>query len=295
MRVLLSTNRRLSVAHEERFIRAVEGYGHEVVLGDFHSLEEVLRGVEVAVVRSDSVTAANLDSVPDLRMVIRLGSGTDSVDLDACTERDVVVHCTPGCNANAVAEMVIGLIITRYRANFAGIAIGSELMSKTLGLYGYGSVARRVAQIARALHMEVVVYHPNSSVHDSIEDNGLQHTRSLEELFRQCDIVSLHAPLTSSTRGVIGKDHLTMMPAHGLLVNSARQDIVSEIGMRQAFLERNDISYISDVDTTRDLEDVCGPGRYLRTGRKMGACTIESNGRCLDAALRIIEEYLAGP
>jgi len=196
-------------------------------------LSEVADADALIVRNRTRVDAALLDAAPRLRVVGRLGVGTDNLAMDELAARGIAVHIATGANAVSVAEHVIGaiLVLSRpaLRATEQVIAgawprealIGRELAGRTLGLLGLGATARAVAQRALALGMQVVASDP------MVTDGGPQvRMVDLEELLPLADVVSVHAPLLDSTRGLIDADAIARMPAGAIVVDTSRGGIV---------------------------------------------------------------------
>ena len=190
------------------------------------------------IVRSDIIDAEVMDAAPELKIIVRAGAGYDNIDLAAATARKIVVMNTPGQNANAVAELVIGLLIYTMRQRFNGKS-GSELMGKKMGLMAFGAVAQNVARIAKGMGMDVSSYSPLNRP-QKIIDAGFHVHESLEALFHYNDIVSLHCPATPQTIGSIGYDQLMCMKPNSILVNTARAEVIDEEGLLKAMEERQD-------------------------------------------------------
>jgi (S)-sulfolactate dehydrogenase len=204
------------------------------LVGDRSRLLAEVADADALIVRNRTqVDAALLDAAPRLRVVGRLGVGTDNLAMDELAARGIAVHIATGANAVSVAEHVIGavLVLSRpaLRATEAVIAgawprealIGRELAGRTLGLLGLGATARAVAQRAVALGMQVVASDP------MVTDGGAQvRMVDLDELLPLADVVSVHAPLLDSTRGLIDADAIARMPAGAIVVDTSRGGIV---------------------------------------------------------------------
>lgn len=200
---------------------------------------------------------------------------------------------TPGQNANAVAELAIGIMIYMARNQFNGKP-GTELKGKTLGLLAYGNVARNVARIAKGIGMEIYAYDAFIPK-EKIEETGVKAVGSTEELFEKCQYVSLHIPLTPETRESIGYDLLMKMPKNATLVNTARAEVINEPELLKVFEQRDDFKYLADIkpvneETLKTLEEKFA-GRYFFTPKKMGAQTREANINAGLAAIRQIIDY----
>jgi phosphoglycerate dehydrogenase-like enzyme len=199
-------------------------------------LVELVRGCWGLIVGVDPVSAAVLDAGP-LQVVVRFGSGTDNVDLEAARRRGVRVAATPGANARSVAELAIGLLLAlarhlvlhdrEVRSGSWSRHTGIELAGRRLGVVGYGAVGRQVAGIARAIGMEVAAADPMVREADvPLVD--------LETLLAASDAVTLHAPLADDTRGMIGAAELGRMQRQALLINTSRGGLVDERALAEA-------------------------------------------------------------
>ena len=243
------------------------------------------------IVRSDIIDAEVMDAAPELKIIVRAGAGYDNIDLAAATARKIVVMNTPGQNANAVAELVIGLLIYTMRQRFSGKS-GSELMGKKRGLMGFGAVAQNVARIAKGMGMDVSSYSPLNRP-QKIIDAGFHVHESLEALFHYTDIVSLHCPATPQTIGSMGYAQLMCMKPNSILVNTARAEVIDEEGLLKAMEERQDLRYITDIKMKRHDEAVEKLGdRYVFTPKKMGAQTAEANINAGLAAAQEIVDFI---
>lgn len=296
MNILIATEKPFAPAAVEGIRAIVESSGHTLRLlekyPDKATLLSAVADVDALIIRSDLVDAAVLDAAPRLRIVVRAGAGVDNVDLDAATERDVVVMNTPGQNANAVAELVFGLLIRHVRHNFDGTA-GTELRGKRIGLLAYGNVARCVARIARGFEMEVSAYDFFNRV-ERIEEDGTYAAHNLYDLVQKCDIVSLHTPATPRTRGFVNREMVELMRPGAILINTARKEIVDENELLPLLMERTDLSYLTDIRPDRHDEFAAALGnRYYATPKKLGAQTAEANANAGLAAARQIVGFFA--
>ena len=296
MNILIATEKPFAPAAVEGIRAIVESSGHTLRLlekyPDKATLLSAVADVDALIIRSDLVDAAVLDAAPRLRIVVRAGAGVDNVDLDAATERDIVVMNTPGQNANAVAELVFGLLVRHVRHNYDGTS-GNELRGKRIGLLAYGNVARCVARIARGFEMEVSAYDFFNRV-ERIEEDGTYAAHNLYDLVQQCDIVSLHTPATPRTREFVNREMIELMRPGGILINTARKEIIHEDELLQLLTERTDLSYLTDIRPDRHEDFVAALGnRYYATPKKHGAQTAEANANPGLAAARPIVGILA--
>ena len=298
MNILIATEKPFAPAAVEGIRAIVESSGHTLRLlekyPDKATLLSAVADVDALIIRSDLVDAEVLDAAPRLRIVVRAGAGVDNVDLDAATERDIVVMNTPGQNANAVAELVFGLLVRHVRHNYDGTA-GTELRGKRIGLLAYGNVARCVARIARGFEMEVSAYDFFNRV-ERIEEDGTYAAHNLYDLVQKCDIVSLHTPATPRTRGFVNREMVELMRPGAILINTARKEIVDENELLPLLMERTDLSYLTDIRPDRHDEFAAALGnRYYATPKKLGAQTAEANANAgLAAAHQIVGFFATG-
>jgi len=272
-----------------------EDAGYELeLLEKYTSKEELLAAVATAdglIIRSDKVDAEVLDAAGQLKVVVRAGAGYDNVDLQAATAHNVCVENTPGQNSNAVAELVFGMAVMAVRNMYNGTS-GSELKGKTLGIHAFGQVGRNVARIAKGFEMEVSALDPYCP-DDAISAAGVRPVHSVEELYKENRVVSLHIPATDETRRSVGYDQLMMMPKNGLLVNTARKEVIDEEGLRKALAERADLKYVADIrPDIADTLEAEFPGRVFFTPKKMGAQTAEANINAGIAAANQVVAFL---
>ena len=272
-KVLIATEKPFAAAAVAGIKEVIEGAGNELVLLEKYTekaqLLEAVADVDAIIIRSDKITAEVLDAAKNLKIVVRAGAGYDNVDLAAATAHNVIVENTPGQNANAVAELVLGLLVFTVR-NFYNGKAGSELMGKKIGILAFGNVGRNVARIAKGFGMEVSAYDAFCPA-DVIEAAGVKAAKNQEELFETCDIVSLHIPATPETR----------------------KEVIDEAGLLKLLAEREDLKYITDIMPDANDEFAKFEGRYFSTPKKMGAQTAEANTNAGIAAAKQINAYFA--
>ena len=252
--------------------------GYEVIQDADTPLEKQVAAHPDAValiVRSEKVTPEIMDALPSLKLVVRAGAGYDNVDLAAATAHGVVVMNTPGQNSNAVAELVFGMLVFAVR-NFYNGKAGTELKGKKLGILAYGNVGRRVAHIAKGFDMDVYAYDAYCPA-AAIESDGVKPVSSQDELFEKCEVVSLHIPATAETRQSINYALVGKMPKGGVLVNTARKEVINEPELLKLMQERADLKYVTDIMPEADADFRILEGRYFSTPKKMGAQTAEAN------------------
>ncbi|MCL1943837.1 MAG: NAD(P)-binding domain-containing protein [Candidatus Azobacteroides sp.] len=298
MKVLIATDKPFAPDAVKGIRAVVEKAGHELVLLEKYTeksqLIDAVKTVDAVIIRSDIIDAEVLSAANHLKIVVRAGAGYDNVDLDAATAKNVCVMNTPGQNANAVAELVLCMMVYAVRNFFDGSS-GSELLGKKLGLHAYGNVGRNVARIAAGFGMEVYAYDPFLP-DDVIEKDGVKAVKSVEELYSSCPFISLHIPATSETKQSINKALLSKMPKKAVLINTARKEIIHEPEIAELMQERADFKYLTDIMPGNHAEmQEKFPGRYFSTPKKMGAQTAEANNNAgIAAANQIVDFFKTG-
>ena len=243
------------------------------------------------IIRSDKVDTEVFNAAKKLKIVVRAGAGFDNIDLAASTAHNVVSENTPGQNSNAVAELVFGLLVFGVRGFYNGKS-GTELKGKKLGILAFGNVGRNVARIAKGFGMDVYAYDAYCPA-NVIEEAGVHAVANQEELFKNCDVVSLHIPATPETIKSINYNLVNMMPKGGIVVNTARKEVINEEELVKLMAEREDIKFITDIKPDADAEFAKFEGRYFSTPKKMGAQTAEANTNAGIAAAKQINAFFA--
>ncbi len=298
MKILVATEKPFAKKAVDGIRKIVEDAGYELALlekyTDKADLLAAVKDADALIIRSDKVTAEVVDAADKLKIVVRAGAGYDNVDLAACTAKGIVVMNTPGQNSNAVAELVLGMMVFMARNQFTP-GTGTEIKGKRLGVHAYGNVGRIVAKNGKALGMEVLVFDPYVPAEVFAAD-GVKAASSIEELYANSDYLSLHIPATAETKKSIGYKLLMSMPKGATLVNTARKEVIDEEGLAKAFTERDDLKYITDIaaDTQAELNEKFGK-RVFSTAKKMGAETSEANVNAgLAAASQIVDFFVNG-
>ena len=295
MKVLVATEKPFAAAAVNGIKAEVEGAGHQLVLLEKYTekqqLLDAVADVEAMIVRSDKVTAEVLDAAKALKIVVRAGAGFDNIDIAYAKEKNVVVENTPGQNSNAVAELVFGLLVYAVR-NFYNGKSGSELLGRKLGILAFGNVGRNVARIAKGFGMDVYAYDAFCPK-EAIEAAGVKAVDSQDALFENCDVVSLHIPATPETKQSINAALVGKMKKGGILVNTARKEVINEPELLKLLEERTDLKYVSDIMPDAHEEFCKFEGRYFATPKKMGAQTAEANINAGIAAAKQINAFFA--
>ncbi|MBF1505717.1 MAG: 3-phosphoglycerate dehydrogenase [Prevotella pallens] len=295
MKVLIATEKPFAAAAVEGIRKEIEGAGHELALLEKYTekaqLLDAVKDVDALIIRSDKATAEVFDAAKNLKIVVRAGAGYDNIDLAAATAHNVVAENTPGQNSNAVAELVLGLLVYGAR-NFYNGKSGSELMGKKLGILAFGNVGRNVARIAKGFNMEVYAYDAFCPK-EVIEAADVKAVDNQEALFETCDIVSLHIPATPETKQSINYALVNKMSNGATLINTARKEVINEPELIKLMAEREDLKFITDIKPDADAEFAKFEGRYFSTPKKMGAQTAEANINAGIAAAKQINAFFA--
>ena len=295
MKILVATEKPFAPVAIEGIRKEVEAAGHQLALlekyNDKAQLIEAVADADALIVRSDKVTPEVLDAAKNLKIVVRAGAGYDSIDTAYAKEKGIVVENTPGQNANAVAELVFGLLVYAVR-NFYNGKAGTELMGKKLGLLAFGNVGRNVARIAKGFGMDIYAYDAYCPA-SVIEQAGVHAVASQDELFQTCDVVSLHIPATPETKQSINKAVVGQMVKGGILVNTARKEVIDEEQLLQLMAERTDLKFVTDIMPDAHEQFAAFEGRYFSTPKKMGAQTAEANINAGIAAAKQINAFFA--
>jgi len=280
MKILIATLKPFAPAAIKQMKDLAKQAGYELEILEKYdgqqALVDAVKDVDALIVRSDKVTPEVIENANNLKVIVRAGAGYDNIDLEAASAKDIVVMNTPGQNANAVAELVLGMMVYMARNRFNGTA-GTELKGKILGIHAYGNVGKNVARIAKGFDMQVVAHDPYVSS-EIVERDGIKDFEEAEEMYKYAQYISLHIPATKQTIKSINYDLLKNMPENAVLINTARKEVIDEDGLMQIMEERPDMKYISDIapDKKAEFEEKFGD-RVFFTPKKMGAQTAEAN------------------
>jgi D-3-phosphoglycerate dehydrogenase len=295
MKVLVATDKPFAKIAVNGIKEVVENAGFELVLLEKYTAQsqliDAVADVDAMIIRSDLATKEVIDAANNLKIIVRAGAGYDNIDLAAATEKGVVAMNTPGQNSNAVAELALGMMVYAARGMFNGKS-GSELKGKTLGIHAYGNVGKLVGVIAKGFGMIIAAFDPFVSA-EIIEADGVKVYKSVEELYSNCEYISLHIPANDKTKNSINYELLNKMPKGATLVNTARKEVVNEADLVKLMTERADFKYISDI-APNNADELLNSfaGRVYFTPKKMGAQTEEANINAGIAAANQIVNFL---
>ncbi len=295
MKVLIATQKPFAKAAVDSIKEVIANAGFEPVMLEKYAgaddLKKAVADADAVIIRSDIIDADVLAAAPNLKIVVRAGAGYDNVDLATAKAQGVVVQNTPGQNSNAVAELVFGMTVMAIRNMYDGTS-GSELRGKTIGIQAFGQVGRNVARIAKGFDMTVSALDPYCPAED-IAAAGVTPVQTVNDLYSNNQFVSIHIPATAETRGSIGYDLIRLMPQGGVLINTARKEVIDEAGLAKALEERPDLKYVADIRP--DIADELAQefeGRVFFTPKKMGAQTAEANINAGIAAANQVVAFL---
>jgi D-3-phosphoglycerate dehydrogenase len=289
-------------------IAMLRAAGHEVSEASALKGAELiaaLAGTSGLLVRgATKVTGDVLRACPDLRAVVRAGTGLDNVDRAAAEERGVKVFNTPNANSVSVAELVFGLLLALERHIVPAASDlrrgvwekskyqGRELSGRTLGVLGFGRIGREVATRARAFDLSVLSHDPQHGT--TSEGFGWVREVQRDELFRSADLLTLHVPLQDSTRDSIGAREFGLMKRDAVLVNCARGGVVNEAALHAALVSGTIRAAASDVFATEPPGDnpLLALPNFLPLPH-LGASTAEAQRRAGTDAAHLLIEALA--
>ena len=294
-KVLIATEKPFAKAAVDQIKATLDQAAFESTFFEkYTTKEELLEAVadaDAMIVRSDKITPDVIEAAKKLKIVVRAGAGFDNVNLEAANANNVVVMNTPGQNSNAVAELALGMMVFQARNQFTG-GSGSELKGKKLGIHAYGNVGRLVANIAKGFGMEIYAFDPYVSK-ESMEAEGVVVCDTAEQLYGACDYISLHIPANAQTKKSINYELLSNMKDGGVIVNTARKEVIDEEGLVKLMEEKPKFQYLSDIaPDNKDVLKEKFEGRVFFTPKKMGAQTAEANINAGIAAAKQIIGYI---
>jgi len=294
-KVLLATEKPFAKAAVDGIAKIFTEAGYELVkLEKYTDKADLLKAVadaDAMIIRSDKADAAVIEAGKNLKVIVRAGAGYDNIDLAAASAKGICAMNTPGQNSNAVAELAMGMMVFLARNKFTE-GNGSELKGKKLGIHAYGNVGKLVAAIAKGFGMEICAFDPFVEK-AQMEAEGVKVFDKMEDLYSQCDYISLHIPANDKTKKSINHSLLSMMKKGAALINTARKEVIDEEGLKKVMAEREDLKYATDIapDCHAEIVEKLG-NRYHATKKKMGAETSEANINAGLAAANQIVKFL---
>ena len=288
-------------------LNPIAGVGLDLFSDEYTKVDE-LKDADAVLVRSAAMH--DLELPDSLLAVARAGAGVNNIPLDKCADNGIVVFNTPGANANGVKELVFAGMLYAARDIVGGIDwclenqndeniaktaekqkknfAGTEISGKKLGVIGLGAIGVLVANAATSLGMEVYGYDPYISVNAAWNlTRSVKHVTNVEDIYRECDFVTIHVPLLDSTRKMINAEAIAMMKPTAIVLNFARDLLVDEEAMVDALAKGRVHKYVSDFPNTTTV----GAKGCIVTPH-LGASTAESEDNCAIMAVREIRDYL---
>lgn len=288
-------------------LNPIAGVGLDLFSDDYNKVEDI-NEADAVLVRSASMLEMELPE--NLLAVARAGAGVNNIPLDKCADKGIVVFNTPGANANGVKELVLAAMLYASRDLVGGInwcldnqndeAIaktaekqkknfaGTEIAGKKLGVIGLGAIGVLVANAASHLGMEVYGYDPYISVNAAWSlSRNVKHISNVDDIYRECDFISIHVPLLDSTKKMINSDAIALMKPTTIVLNFARDLLVDEEAMVEALAQGKVKKYVTDFPNPTTV----GAKGCIVTPH-LGASTAESEDNCAIMAVREIRDYM---
>ena len=269
---------------------------------------ETAKGADAILVRSAKMHEMEFDK--NLKVIARAGAGVNNIPLERCAEEGVVVFNTPGANANGVKELVIAGMLLAARDIIGGINwvqeyeedgdiakitekkkkvfAGTELEGKKLGVIGLGAIGVLVANAAVHLGMEVYGYDPYVSVDSAWRlSRNIHHAKTADEIYKECDYITVHVPALEDTKGMINKDAISLMKKGVVILNFARDVLVNQEDIVDALVSEKVRCYVTDFPT----KEIVGV-RGAIVIPHLGAYTEESEDNCAKMAAAEVKDFL---
>ena len=280
--------------------------GLNVFDNDGYTIDNNSESPDAILVRSFNMHSMEFDN--NLKAIARAGAGVNNIPVEKCTEQGIVVFNTPGANANAVKELILALLIASSQNLYDGVAwtkdlagqgdqipklveagkkqfVGKEIKGKTLGVISLGAIRARVANDALNLEMDVIGFDPYISVDLAWKlHRNIQRAMTIEQLFANSDYITVHVPLTDSTRGMFNQESFSIMKDDVYILNFSRGELVNEQDMEAALESGKVGKYITDFPN----ENVLKMKNVVPTPH-LGASTAESEGKLCDYGCTRIE------
>lgn len=293
----------------ERYIQELKDFELEVIyspkLGE-NDLPEAAKEVDILVVRSTNVTSETIENSKSLNLIIRAGAGVNNINISAANKKGIYVANCPGMNSIAVAELAIGLMISLDRRipdnvidfrngkwNKGEYSKAEGLYGKTLGIIGVGNIGKEVAKRAVALGMNV--YGKDIS---RIEGVAIKDFSEMDQLLPLCDVVTLHLPATSQTKGLFNKKLFGFMKPNSFLINTARADLIDQDAMIEAIKGKNirvamDVINNEPENKTAEIKSPLQSIPNIYITHHIGASTEQAQNAVAAETIRIIKEFVS--
>ena len=292
-----------------KLMNKIAKVGTDVLSPAQYEVSDKVENEDAIMVRSASLH--EMEFVPSLRAIARCGAGVNNIPVDKCTEKGIVVFNTPGANANAVKELCISALILASRDVVGGIDwvrtlagkenvaklveagksafVGHELAGKTLGVIGLGAIGGMVANCAISLGMNVMGYDPYITAKAAWSlAPSVRQASDYNEIFENCDYITLHVPATPQTKNMICEKSIATMKDGVRIINLARADLVNAGDIKEAISKKKVATYVTDFPT----EETVGVEGIIAIPH-LGASTVESEDHCAIMAAQQLDEFLA--
>lgn len=278
------------------------------------SLADAITDHEVLVVRSTKVNQATIDAASNLKLIIRAGAGTNTIDKAYAAEKGIPVCNTPGKNALAVAELAMGLMLSLDRhipAATADLKNGAwnkktysaadGIYGKSVGVIGFGAIGQAFAERAKAFGMDVHVYDRNGKLSGSeLQKNlGFETQADMLALASKVDVISLHVPLNDATRGMINADIVGAMRDNAMLINTSRGEVVDEAALLAGIQQKNlraglDVFCNEPGSGTGEFDSALAKHANVIGTHHIGASTQQAQTAVAQGVVNVINSYVAG-
>jgi Phosphoglycerate dehydrogenase and related dehydrogenases len=278
------------------------------VFGDKYNVGENIENADAIMVRSADMHG--MEFAPELKAIARAGAGTNNIPCDECAEKGIVVFNTPGANANGVKELAVAALILASRNIIGGIEwantlkgqddiaklvekgksayAGYEVEGKTLGVIGLGAIGGIVANAAKALGMDVIGYDPYMTVSAAWSlSRGIRKGTSNDDIYKNSDYITIHAPATAETKGMLNKETFAKMKDGVKIINLSRADLVNAADMKEAIASGKVACYVTDFPTNETVGE-----KGIINIPHLGASTNESEDNCAVMAAQELVEFL---
>lgn len=288
-------------------LNPISHVGLDRFTGEYEATAE-MKEADAVLVRSAAMH--DMEFPKNLKAIARAGAGVNNIPLDRCAEEGIVVFNTPGANANGVKELVIAGLLLASRDIVGGIQwvqeyeedgniakqaekqkkafAGHEIQGKKLGVIGLGAIGVLVANAATHLGMDVYGYDPYISVDGAWQlSRNIHHAQTVDELYKECDYITIHVPAMESTKGMINKDAISLMKENVVVLNFARDVLVNEEDMVDALISGKVKRYVTDFPN-----DTIAGVKGAIVIPHLGASTEESEDNCAKMAVREVMDFL---
>ncbi len=278
------------------------------------SLPGAIADHDILVVRSTQVTSQTIDAATDLKLIIRAGAGTNTIDKAYAAEKGIAVCNTPGKNALAVAELAMGLMLSLDRHipaatadlksgvwNKKAYSVADGIYGKSLGVIGFGAIGQAFAERARAFGMDVHIYDRSDKLNGSElqKQMGFKIHADMLSLVAAVDVISLHVPLNDVTRGMINADIIAAMRQHAMLINTSRGEVVDEAALLQGITEKGiraglDVFCHEPGSSSDTFDSALAKHPNVIGTHHIGASTQQAQLAVAQGVVNVINSFVAG-